>query len=169
MIQLCGFPYKSMSLTPAESSALPDSLPSCSVRFPSHCSRNLSASSLFSVMAILANSVIGWTPRWQFLWAKYLSRRPDPGSWPSVLWWESVIAAAPFVKDNVIYLFSGKHNWPYLHTKVPLAGNESHLGTRHSSSLCLCQVTAERKNDFLSGLGQGTSWYFSPVIWEFPK
>lgn len=70
------------------------------------------------------------------------------------------------LQDIIIYLFSVKHNWHYLHTKVSLAGNESPLGIRHLSSLYLCQGTVERNDDILSGLGQGASWYFSPQLLE---
>lgn len=133
-----------MSLTPAESSALPDSLPSCPVRFL------LIALTIF--LPLLCSLVMGcfgqlsdWLNTQVAISLGHISPEDQiQAPWPSVLWWESIIAA-PFVKDNVIYLFSGKHNWPYLHTKFPLAGNESHLGTRHSSSLCLCQGTAEKK------------------------
>lgn len=70
------------------------------------------------------------------------------------------------LKDKITYLFSVKHNWPSLRTKVLCAGNESHLGTRHSSTLYLCQGTIERNDDILSGLGHGTRWYFSPQLLE---
>ena len=158
-----------MSFTPAESSGFLDSLPTC-------C----------KLASLLIALTIFLTPLRSLSWpfgqlSDWLNTQvaislgqisPEdqiqaPG--PQCYSEKALLLLSHLLKDNVIYLFSVKHKWPYLHTKVPLAGNESHLGTRHSSSLCLCQGTAERNNDILSGLGQGSSWYFSPVIWEFPK
>ena len=153
-----------MSFTPAESSGFLDSLPTC-------C----------KLASLLIALTIFLTPLRSLSWpfgqlSDWLNTQvaislgqisPEdqiqaPG--PQCYSEKALLLLSHLLKDNVIYLFSVKHKWPYLHTKVPLAGNESHLGTRHSSSLCLCQGTAERNNDILSGLGQGTSWYFSPVI-----
>ena len=153
-----------MSFTPAESSGFLDSLPTC-------C----------KLASLLIALTIFLTPLRSLSWpfgqlSDWLNTQvaislgqisPEdqiqaPG--PQCYSEKALLLLSHLLKDNVIYLFSVKHKWPYLHTKVPLSGNESHLGTRHSSSLCLCQGTAERNNDILSGLGQGSSWYFSPVI-----
>ena len=153
-----------MSFTPAESSGFLDSLPTC-------C----------KLASLLIALTIFLTPLRSLSWpfgqlSDWLNTQvaislgqisPEdqiqaPG--PQCYSEKALLLLSHLLKDNVIYLSSVKHKWPYLHTKVPLSGNESHLGTRHSSSLCLCQGTAERNNDILSGLGQGSSWYFSPVI-----
>ena len=159
-----------MSFTPAESSGFLDSLPTC-----------CKLASLLIALTIFLTPLRSLS--WPFWPTQWLAEHPGGNfSGPNISPKDQIQAPGPqcysekallllshLLKDNVIYLFSVKHKWPYLHTKVPLSGNESHLGTRHSSSLCLCQGTAERNNDILSGLGQGSSWYFSPVIWEFPK
>lgn len=156
-----------MSLTPAESPALPDSLPTC----PKSASF-LIALTIFLLLFVLFRGHFGQLSDWlntqvsislsQISLQKTRSRLLAL----NVMVRKALLLLSHLLKDNVTYLFSVKHNWPYHHTKVPLARKESHLGTRHSSSLCLCQGTAERNNDILSGLGQGTSWYFSPQLYE---